>query len=650
MRATIVVNRATIIVLFVFVIVCSSPALSQPASAITIDWQVKSRFRLFKNEDDFNEIASYSGAGGVLAEETALAAKTDGKGWASDIVSRLCIDASGELADNCKRDYREPDGVHRETESLLNPADHKIEVQPSGLAAPTPCTWRLITSGDPTVQVREEKTCGKEVFTVPYHKTTQVQLFVAKHPENSQPTATVNVKVSDILIAGLGDSTASGEGDPDRAVMLDDNGFCFFRVGGNRREYIRPSRYGYDLVECTSSNGWSDWPAWSKKGAIWMNLACHRSLYSYQVRAALELAIENKHIAVTYIPLGCSGATINNGMIYPQSARETGCVPVDNCSIKVKGQIGALQQILSLAHKRDKNRNLDLVFLTVGANDINFSGLVANVMIRHESPEFRVGRLARDWIFTVDRARQSLNALSADFAQLRARLKPLLGNKLDHVVYVSYGNPALQHGGEPCPTTRRGFDVHPAFRIDGALLKTTSNFVNEEFFPRLKALATCASGSGCRSVAHDSMTFVDEHQAKFKDHGFCAQADNDPDFDRACFTDGNSFLTDREQALRHPLRCSKSPGLFRAYASRQRWIRTANDSYFAAMTYPDGIVGNKATDNLHDATWGLASVVYGGALHPTAQGYAAMADAALPAARHLLSLPEPPQPLRSNAE
>jgi hypothetical protein len=45
--------------------------------------------------------------------------------------------------------------------------------------------------------------------------------------------------------------------------------------------------------------------------------------------------------------------------------------------------------------------------------------------------------------------------------------------------------------------------------------------------------------------------------------------------------------------------------------------------------------------DIHDATWGVLSAVYGGAVHPTAEGYAAMADAALPAARQVLGLPSP---------
>jgi hypothetical protein len=55
--------------------------------------------------------------------------------------------------------------------------------------------------------------------------------------------------------------------------------------------------------------------------------------------------------------------------------------------------------------------------------------------------------------------------------------------------------------------------------------------------------------------------------------------------------------------------------------------------------------------DIHDALWGVLSAVYGGAVHPTAEGYAAMADAALPAARAVLGLTQPPaieaQPLPS---
>jgi hypothetical protein len=88
--------------------------------------------------------------------------------------------------------------------------------------------------------------------------------------------------------------------------------------------------------------------------------------------------------------------------------------------------------------------------------------------------------------------------------------------------------------------------------------------------------------------------------------------------------------------------CGQNASDYQPYAHRARWIRTANDSYFTAMTYPEGMPAVLKPSNIHDALWGVLSAVYGGAVHPTAEGYAAMADAALPVARQVLGLPVPP--------
>ena len=85
---------------------------------------------------------------------------------------------------------------------------------------------------------------------------------------------------------------------------------------------------------------------------------------------------------------------------------------------------------------------------------------------------------------------------------------------------------------------------------------------------------------------------------------------------------------------------------YRPYSPRARWVRTANDSYFTAMTYPEGLPSILQPIDLHDAIWGIFAAVYGGAIHPTAEGHAAMADAALPAVREVLGLP-PARPVRT---
>jgi hypothetical protein len=117
------------------------------------------------------------------------------------------------------------------------------------------------------------------------------------------------------------------------------------------------------------------------------------------------------------------------------------------------------------------------------------------------------------------------------------------------------------------------------------------------------------------------------------------RSENDPAFDNACFSrTGESFHKSPVEGAQQPLACRRSVREFRAYASRGRWIRTANDSYFAAMTYPGGLPVGLQPSDIHDATWGVSSAVYGGAIHQTAEGHAAMTDAALGDVRRLLGL------------
>jgi hypothetical protein len=213
----------------------------------------------------------------------------------------------------------------------------------------------------------------------------------------------------------------------------------------------------------------------------------------------------------------------------------------------------------------------------------------------------------------------------------------MVGGDLSRVVFVSYGNPALRADGSPCPGGQAGFDVHPSFRLDGDRLRRVAEFTNARFLPQLKAIALCA-GNACADPS-ERMTFVDAHQQAFASHGVCARSEQDPEFDRACFSaDGKSFASSPVAGATEPLVCGASPSEFRPYAPRARWIRTANDSYFVAMTYPEGLPTTLQPSDIHDATWGVVSAVYGGAVHPTAEGHAAMADAALAASRQVLGL------------
>jgi lysophospholipase L1-like esterase len=592
---------------------------------LQISWEVRNRFRLFREERDFLLHVESARNRSILASEQSLEMQSDGRGWARNMVNRLCIDLQGRVSEPCNRDNVK--------ESYLTPTDHAVTVHLDGaIPVGATCAWSFEDGDAPQ---RATLDCAEPVsLRVRYGRQTVASVEVSSGSEPQR--ISTEIKVRDVLIAGLGDSIASGEGNPDRAIALADEGFCFRSyLGSAMAQYYRPSRAGYKGGRaCEASDPLQ---VWQRQSALWLNSACHRSLYSYQTRTALALAVQYPHIAVTYLPLACTGATILDGLLGYQRARECPPSKSTSCAVTINAQVSELKDALTAAKRRQADRKLDLVLLSIGANDINFSGLLADVIV--DTPTERTLFRRTGVIGSVDESRSALaRELPQSFVRLRDALKPLVGD-LSHVVYVSYANPALNEGGAPCPGGRAGFDIHPSFNADAERLSAVSAYVQSEFLPELKALALCQSGVLCRDPRSDRMTFVDAHQAIFADHGFCARSSNDPEFDRECFSPkGESFDSDIVTAANQPLLCGRGASEYRAYLPRARWIRDANDSYFAAMTYPQGLPSSMQASDIHDATWGVLSAVYGGAVHPSAEGHAAMADAALPAAAAVLQL------------
>lgn len=623
----------------------AAPLAAAPAVAavpvtdgsMQIVWEVRNRFRLFREERDFREQADALNGLTVLASEQALGLQSEGRGWARNVVNRLCIDLTGRVNEPCTRD-----GVK---ESYLTPTEHPVTVRLAGaIPVGAICGW-VFDDGDGPRPATQD--CAEPInFRARYGKPTIATVDVSSGADAPLRVST-EIMVRDLFIAGLGDSIGAGEGNPDRPIALSDEGFCYRSylgigtVGATAGQFYRPSRAGFKGGRaCEAPDTLANWQRYS---ATWFNAACHRSLYSYQTRTALALAVRHPHIAVTYLPLACTGATIQEGLFGSQRARE--CYRTKsgtNCPGSVNGQIAELREAVAAVRKRQPQRGLDLVLLSVGANDINFSGLVADVIV--DSPTER-GIFRRSGVIgSIDESRSTLQRqLPQNFAKMREAFKGLVDD-MSRVVYVTYANPALANRGVPCPGGPGGFDVHPSFSADPNRLAAVASFVDNEFLPRLKDLAQCTGGVLCRDPSADAMTFVDAHQRTFANHGFCARAETDPEFDRACFSPrGDSFTADIVAAANSPMACGAGASNYRAYLPRARWIRDANDSYFAAMTFPQGLPAAIQPADIHDATWGVVSAVYGGAIHPSAEGHAAMADAALPAAESVLSLQPGPE-------
>ena len=124
------------------------------------------------------------------------------------------------------------------------------------------------------------------------------------------------VTVRDLLVVGLGDSNASGEGNPDSAVS--------------------PVR--------------------------WQDKRCHRSSRGFEALTASRLESASDTSSVTYVPLACSGASIVNGMLggYP------GAEPAG--SAQLPGQIAAMKSLIG-------SRKPDAVVVSIGINDLGFGNI-----------------------------------------------------------------------------------------------------------------------------------------------------------------------------------------------------------------------------------------------------------------------------------
>ncbi|MEI9901679.1 MAG: hypothetical protein WDN31_17970 [Hyphomicrobium sp.] len=137
--------------------------------------------------------------------------------------------------------------------------------------------------------------CSEEAhFDIPYPAGAGVSVEIG-----GREVASTDIKVHDLLIVGMGDSFASGEGNPDVPVRFSrDRSADYGQRSGTSDLTGYPTRVGTwkQIGDKT----------FIEENARWSDQGCHRSLYSHQLRAALQLSIEDDHRSVTYVGVACS--------------------------------------------------------------------------------------------------------------------------------------------------------------------------------------------------------------------------------------------------------------------------------------------------------------------------------------------------------
>jgi len=198
-------------------------------------------------------------------------------------------------------------------------------------------------------------------------------------------TIEAEIIVRDRLVLGLGDSYASGEGNPDIPTLMDQEGLNRLAVTNNDR--------------ATTGRWMKKKSYWIADDAQWFDKQCHRSMFSQHMMAALRLASRNPHESVTVLPLACSGAEILDGVLNAQQKPPGGGKYVADSQVNIAihhlckdGRFASVKKTFykghsSKEHRHSESANLsrcegllrvpDAVLLSIGGNDVGFAPSIA---------------------------------------------------------------------------------------------------------------------------------------------------------------------------------------------------------------------------------------------------------------------------------
>ena len=600
------------------------------ANELQIEWRVENPFRFFTDPADtavhratYEALPPEEKATPVLSAERALATRHE-EGWAASMYRKTCWNWAGNK-------FECPDSKS----AYVNPKSHTIIAEVRGLPdaqvqVTLECRWTQSAAGSKAEKVIATQPCNEPIkLEIPYPQGGEV------HVRAGEFSADELIRVPDLLIAGMGDSFASGEGNPDIPVRFSRERSADYGKSTDEDLTGFPARVG---PWRTIGDG-----DFIEENARWLDQACHRSLYSYQMRAALQLAIENPHRAVTFVGVACSGAEVVPGLFLRYKGNEWVPNPPELSQISalaeamcgteeapmqdlpeayhIQGRIPELQGGLVLRKCEPEHaRKIDLLFVSIGGNDIGFARLVANAVLADQSLLKKLG----GWfgqVYLPAEATGRFSNLEARFKALNRAAHNILHNpweQSDRVILTAYpGLALLDDGQKVCPDGQPGMDVLPDFRLSAS--KTLEG----------EKVAVKLNGVMKKATSAYGWSFVDAHRDKFIGRGLCAG-----------YTDNSFSVADD---LRLPRKVDNAwvpynPADFRAYVSRQRWFRTPNDAFLTGNFHVSAGAMQKVL-KLESFSFiqVLLAATYSGAFHPTAEGHAAIADAALERARAVLA-------------
>ncbi len=351
------------------------------------------------------------------------------------------------------------------------------------------------------------KTCATTVFLPEATYTASLQVRSATDIDRS----VVRIPVRNILVVALGDSYASGEGNP-----------------RNVQAWVRSGQSG------------SFRPYWDDD-------RCHRSARGAPAQAALMLEDSSTTTSVTLVDVSCSGATVNHGVLGAQA--------------NAGQQASQVEQARAIVGSRP----VDIVTISVGGNDVGFTSVLEACALNTDCPLTRSSRPPLSSYPTVqDGVQAETGALAPKFRRIAnclggatctlangTRVDPLVLAPSARVLPTLYPDITRAANGSACSYfTIAGKDF--AWARDTILTTTPANPYS---YPRARggtASLSVAQGSMNQQIAATSalpgwMPVISTWSASGDSavgHGVCAEED--------AWAFGVTFLSTMPSASFHP--------------------------------------------------------------------------------------------------
>lgn len=395
----------------------------------------------------------------------------------------------------------------------------------------------------------------------------------------------IDIFVNDRLVVGLGDSYASGEGNPDLPAT--------FIKGRTDVDFL----YGLRVRRNPQKD--------KNAPASWLDLGCHRSMYSYQFKTALQMALNNPKEAITFVSYACSGATTDNIIGERQDPQEQ--------NKKKRPQLWSLNTVLQ--DKDGKLRPIDYLLLSTGGNDVKFSKYVAYIvtsgfirLVSSKRPKETTGPSITKALIGGENSSyfRLREALLGKDRKVHIRGCDDINKPCPQIILTAYPD-ALHEGAALCEGERKEFDV--PFKYDPGRKKRIINIDANVFIPLRKLQQ--------RVPAELGWSVADDHIKDYTQHGFCAQ--------------GPVVNGSTAEIFVMPKRDDKAwktfdPWEYKPYESRKRWLKLPIDSKLSTdqqhvyRTYTFDLFFEDDRANI---------------MHPTAEGHARTADANILKIRNL---------------